>query len=90
MGRAHVSKDPGSVVVALRKVFLRSLYPVQVTTDMGQEFLGKPVASYLQEAGIVHATKDPNFFGVGEPRELKIFQPTSLEISKTIPKAQRH
>ena len=53
------SKDPGSVVVALRKVFLRSLYPEQITTDMGQEFLGKPVASYLQEAGIVHVTKDP-------------------------------
>ena len=32
------SKDPGSVVVALRKEFLRSLYPEQITTDMGQEF----------------------------------------------------
>ena len=41
------SKDPGSVVAALRKVFLRSHYPEQITTDMGQEFLGKPVASYL-------------------------------------------
>ena len=59
MGRALASKDPGSVVVAIRKVFLRSLYPEQITTDMGHEFLGKAVASYLQEAGIVHVTKDP-------------------------------
>ena len=57
------SKDPGSVVVALREVFLRSLYPEQITTNMGQEFLGKPVANYLQEAGIVHATKDLTYIG---------------------------
>ena len=47
------------MVVALKKVFLKSLYPEQITTDMGQEFLGNPVASYLQEVGIVPATKDP-------------------------------
>ena len=52
------AKDPKSMEIALRKIFLRSLYPEQITTDQGQEFIGKPVARYLQKAGIVHSIKD--------------------------------